>query len=921
MNWFYLNEAGEVVGPLSEETLRELHAIGRLAATTQVCREGSEDWITLAGALGTFTANPAGAGEPVVPSVARTVINTLPQSHQTPGSPPTVQHAARQVRFQGGGTTRQATPPRSTGKKWALILGAIGGLAAVIVGIIFVTSKHDRNGGASSPGPVSEKQAPRESSAESHEFWHFRFGSTFSECAETMKKLKNDGTFAELRKGMDGIGWLPGAKTIDGTTSRGGEIDMDGILSIPANAIVLYFIRDALTGIEIQGDLRTSATPNAAEMLANDMGKVFNTKAEFHKEDEVGNKSLFYRLQKGSLSVTTREIKLGPEFKFRSFFRVRIFVKDPRPPASPLFMPKGGDTNQSQKRAITTKTALNPGATDFTDNKWIEATFTEALAVDRLEQRNVDGKPRYFLPNAENPVAGWIKEIDESSKTRTLIHLKSGLRDGSWASFYQNRQLQFRGTYKEGDKRGIQESWYENGQKESERLFDGKVVSVKKWKPNGEVCPETRVEGGNGKEIGYGDDGKPYSMITWKNGEGNFSFVRKQDNDILAAVTRANTDPSRTGKTTATDVKEDVESKPSEQKLDQLVNYYVDIGFSPIEAKQFIDRMGDGRKYDAPKAMMLLAALYEGRNMFDTKECMYWHHKAAEAGSADAMWRLHQILHPGFALAYKGYPKGDAETSFEWARKAAEHGSAEGMNAMGFYCWSGVRDNEGRGMVREPNKKKAVLWWKRAADAGSDEAKKSLKEHHEEILALGGISEDQITSTQKAAGRTKDLVGPHSIDKALPLLKAFQKGTIDEARECIRLLDAQLKQYPGNARIEKVKATITGIFGEEASLTSALNNQLAAENKLQVQMRNLEIASRSSNLTDQVNQDSVRRGQRLVAEAKTEIKSADSTAGASRAKLQELLNFALAELPAPEGPALEPVWRKVAGRNKIPISK
>jgi TPR repeat protein/predicted Ser/Thr protein kinase len=363
------------------------------------------------------------------------------------------------------------------------------------------------------------------------------------------------------------------------------------------------------------------------------------------------------------------------------------------------------------------------------------------------------------------------------------------------------------------------------------------------------------------------------------------------------------------------------ENKPAEQNLDQLVNYYVDIGFSPIEAKQFIDRMGDKMKYDAPKAMRLLAALYEGREMFDVKECMYWHHKAAEAGSADAMWRLHTILHPGFAFAYKGYPKGDAKTSFEWARKAAEHGNAKGMNAMGSYCWYGVRDNEGPGMVREPNKKEAVLWWKRAADAGSDAAKKSLKDHHEEILTLGSISEDQMPFTQKSAGRTKDLVGPHSIDKALPLLKTFQKGTIDEARESIRLLDEQLKKYPGNARIEKVKATITGIFREEASLTSALNNRLAAENKLTVQTRNLEIASQPSGLTGQVNQDSVRRGQRLVAETQTAIRSADSTADDSRAKLRELLNSALDELPAPEGPALEPVWRKVAGRNNIPISK
>ncbi len=61
-----------------------------------LCREGSEDWISLAQALGTFTATPAGGGESVLPSAAHTVINTLPQSRQTPGSQLNVQHAARQ---------------------------------------------------------------------------------------------------------------------------------------------------------------------------------------------------------------------------------------------------------------------------------------------------------------------------------------------------------------------------------------------------------------------------------------------------------------------------------------------------------------------------------------------------------------------------------------------------------------------------------------------------------------------------------------------------------------------------------------------------------------------------------------------------------------------------------------------------------
>ncbi len=47
MNWYYLNESAEVVGPLSEEALKELSAVGALTRETQVCREGTQEWISL----------------------------------------------------------------------------------------------------------------------------------------------------------------------------------------------------------------------------------------------------------------------------------------------------------------------------------------------------------------------------------------------------------------------------------------------------------------------------------------------------------------------------------------------------------------------------------------------------------------------------------------------------------------------------------------------------------------------------------------------------------------------------------------------------------------------------------------------------------------------------------------------------------
>jgi len=67
MNWYYLNDAGEVAGPVSDSTLAELRSINRLADNAQVCREGSEDWISLAEALGTAMINPAGSPEAVTP--------------------------------------------------------------------------------------------------------------------------------------------------------------------------------------------------------------------------------------------------------------------------------------------------------------------------------------------------------------------------------------------------------------------------------------------------------------------------------------------------------------------------------------------------------------------------------------------------------------------------------------------------------------------------------------------------------------------------------------------------------------------------------------------------------------------------------------------------------------------------------------
>jgi predicted RNA-binding Zn-ribbon protein involved in translation (DUF1610 family) len=57
MQWYYLNEAGEVFGPVLEETLLELRSTGQIQDETLVCREGTETWISLADSFGQNSQN------------------------------------------------------------------------------------------------------------------------------------------------------------------------------------------------------------------------------------------------------------------------------------------------------------------------------------------------------------------------------------------------------------------------------------------------------------------------------------------------------------------------------------------------------------------------------------------------------------------------------------------------------------------------------------------------------------------------------------------------------------------------------------------------------------------------------------------------------------------------------------------------
>jgi len=164
---------------------------------------------------------------------------------------------------------------------------------------------------------------------------------------------------------------------------------------------------------------------------------------------------------------------------------------------------------------------------DFTNQESLASVYSGAANADKLQERKKGDTTLYFLPNSDSPVTGWIKKQPGRYQNKSLLQVVDGRLDGPWVEFFQNGQICIKGSYKNGEKNGMQECWYENGQKEAEIIFDGTgVVTIKRWKPNGELCPETQVHGGNGKAVSYNKDGAPEAIYTYKDGTGTVSFLR-----------------------------------------------------------------------------------------------------------------------------------------------------------------------------------------------------------------------------------------------------------------------------------------------------------------------------------------------------------------------------------------------------------
>ena len=143
------------------------------------------------------------------------------------------------------------------------------------------------------------------------------------------------------------------------------------------------------------------------------------------------------------------------------------------------------------------KEGKSSNGSDSSESENIEALAAEAVDFEKsLELKRVDGVKLVHDSTTQKLFTGWAKATRENGQLVDLVHVKNG----SALTIYE---------------------FYENGKKhfKIENSKDRKIKSAISWKPNGEKCPETNVNNGNGVFVRYFETGRKESEQNFKDYE------------------------------------------------------------------------------------------------------------------------------------------------------------------------------------------------------------------------------------------------------------------------------------------------------------------------------------------------------------------------------------------------------------------
>ena len=180
---------------------------------------------------------------------------------------------------------------------------------------------------------------------------------------------------------------------------------------------------------------------------------------------------------------------------------------------------------------------------DLKDRETYETALREAEPMGKLTHKRMYGMIMLYVDENDEPYTGWVKKEWESGQTKELGYLEDGQKQGTWmewhakgvkkseihwvndlmmgsfAVWHPNGRIKVRGQTKDGEVNGKWEHFYSNGKLErNSQNRIGKLVSLKVWLPDGQPCPHSQVEKGNGIWNMYEEDGTLKERRTFRDG-------------------------------------------------------------------------------------------------------------------------------------------------------------------------------------------------------------------------------------------------------------------------------------------------------------------------------------------------------------------------------------------------------------------
>ena len=169
---------------------------------------------------------------------------------------------------------------------------------------------------------------------------------------------------------------------------------------------------------------------------------------------------------------------------------------------------------------------------DLKDPETFEHAIRKAAPIEKLTRKRMYGMIMLYVDEKEKPYTGWVKKEWGSGQIKELGYLEDGQKQGVWMKWhanevkeseihwandlmvgsfevwYPNGNIGVQGQTKDGEVDGKWTQFYPSGK--LERISNnriGKLVSLKVWLPDGQPCPHSQVENGNGTYNLYEENG------------------------------------------------------------------------------------------------------------------------------------------------------------------------------------------------------------------------------------------------------------------------------------------------------------------------------------------------------------------------------------------------------------------------------